>query len=80
LFINNLSPIEKFTTDQTLDRTLTSTQETFENCDDLVRKKTEEDYAKFTDEAKKSLAALKMVITCRDNIVKWALDSMYDGK
>jgi len=66
--------------DRTFDRTiLGSTQETVETLEDSHKKKSEEDYAKFNDEARKSMAALRIVIMCSKDIAK-APDSINDGK
>ncbi len=56
-----------------------STQETLETGQDSFRKRADdEDYAKFSDEARKSMTALRLVIVSAKSIVK-APDSINDG-
>lgn len=59
--------------EKTLDKTL-STQETQGPYEDSIKKSQEVDDLKFTDEARKSMNALKQVIFCADDIAKWAFE------
>jgi len=59
--------------EKTLDKTCCSTQETQGPYEDSIKKIKEED-EKFTDEARKSMNALKQVIFCADDIAKWAFE------
>jgi len=59
--------------EKTLDKTL-STQETQGPVEDSAKRNQEEDDVKFTDEARKSMNALKQVLFSADDIAKWAFE------